>query len=68
MRGHGAGVQGYQIMLTLRKTIMCSRRKTNLWMALPIGRLNNEVFLNVEERGHFVAGDQKMNDFFKQKN
>ena len=32
-----------------------------------IGRSNNEVFLNVGERGHFVADDQKMNDFFQTK-
>ena len=36
-------------------------------MALPIGRLNNEVFLNVKERGHFVADDQKINDFLQKK-
>ena len=33
-------------------------------MLAAIGRSNNEVFLNVGERGHFVADDQKMNDFF----
>ena len=33
-----------------------------------IGRLNKNAFPNVEERGHFVADDQKINDFLQKKN
>ena len=32
-----------------------------------IGRLNKNAFPNVEERGHFVADDQKINDFLQKK-
>ena len=39
-------------------------KKIPLNLIVTIGRLNNNVFPNVEERGHFVADDQKMNDFF----
>ena len=36
-------------------------------LLLIIGRLNKNAFPNVEERGHFVADDQKINDFLQKK-